>query len=129
MTDHDGCYANGTLQEVLKAAGYTIYESIYLSLMGRFECNTEDARRFLSNCILERLLSTNVTMSMSEYEQTVYNIMSFEYAIATDGDEYFLVLRDEMDPDWDGPEEYDITEKDLEVIIGEIKRNVRLDFE
>ena len=129
MAGYDDCYAHGTLQEVLEAAGYTIYENIYLSLMGRFECADKEAERFLSDCILERLLSTNVTLSMSEYEQTVYNIMSFEYGIFTDGKEYFLVLREEFDCCNEGIEECNLVGDDFKIIIGEIKKNVKHDFE
>lgn len=129
MIDYDDCYAHGTLQEVLEAAGCVIYENIYLSLMGRFECADKEAERFLSNCILERLLSTNVTLSMSEYEQTVDNIMSFEYGIFTNGKEYFLVLREELDYDCDGIEEYNLSDNDFKIIIGEIEKNVKHDFE
>ena len=129
MADYDDCYAHGTLQEVLEAAGCAIYENIYLSLMGRFECADKEAERFLSDCILERLLSTNVTLSMGEYEQTLYNIMSFEYGIFTDGKEYFLVLREEFDCCYDGIEEYNLGDNDFKIIIGEIERNVKHDFE
>lgn len=129
MAGYDDCYAHGTLQEVLEAAGYTIYENIYLSLMGRFECADKEAERFLSDCILERLLSTNVTLSMSEYEQTVYNIMSFEYGIFTDGKEYFLVLREELDCCNEGIEECNLVDNDFKIIIGEIEKNVKHDFE
>lgn len=126
---YDGCYAHGTLQEVLEAAGCEIYESIYLSLMGRFECADKEAERFLSNCILERLLSTDVTLSANEYDQTVYNIMSFEYGIFTDGKEYFLVLREELDCCYDGIEECNLGNDDFKIIIGEIEKNVKRDFE
>ena len=128
LEEYNYLHETGTLTEVLEAAGYLIYDSIYLSLMGRFECEDEEAMEFISECILERLLSTHPTMSKSEFDQTLFNIMSFEYAILTDGEEYILCLKDDT-----SPEEYDLTEyvlgdDDYKVIIDEIKRSVKIDF-
>lgn len=130
MNKTDGVYyaeqslSWGTLNEVLEAAGYVLWDSIYLSLMGRFICSDKNAENFISNCILERLTSTEVTLSADEYEQTLGNIMYAEYQILTDGERYYLVVRDEYEWPEEIFSEYKLSVDEMKIIADELKRNV-----
>lgn len=130
MNKTDGAYyaeqslSCGTLSEVLEAAGYVLWDSIYLSLMGRFICSDKNAENFISNCILERLTSTEVTLSSDEYEQTLGNIMYAEYQILTDGERYYLAVRDEYEWPEEIFSEYKLSVDEMKIIADELKRNV-----
>ena len=112
-----------TKEEVLKAVGYTIYDSIFVSLMAHFDCADKESKRFLAECIFRYLSDKRITMDGWYYHQTLGNIMCTEYIIVRCGEEYDLHLRDEYE-ETDGWEEYFPDDDDYNVIIEEMSKNI-----
>lgn len=120
---------NGTLEEIKKSVAYIIYNDIYLSLMGHFECADKEAKDFLSECILRNLLSTEVTMSGRCYDQTLGSIMYEEYTIATDGNKFYLFGEDEFDEGDEDLRKYELSDDDLKDISKEIQNIKKMEEE